>query len=47
MLLVELGYDAKAAGMVGTDWAINTSKLMAKAKLMDKHRRLRQSGPHP
>ncbi|MFR1635092.1 MAG: S-layer homology domain-containing protein [Oscillospiraceae bacterium] len=36
MLLVELGYDAKAAGMVGTDWAINTSKLMAKAKLMDK-----------
>ena len=36
MLLVELGYDAKAAGMVGADWAINTSKLMAKAKLMDK-----------
>ena len=36
MLLVELGYDTKAAGMVGTDWAINTSKLMAKAKLMDK-----------
>ena len=35
MLLVELGYDAKAEGMVGTDWAINTSKLMAKAKLMD------------
>ena len=35
-LLVELGYDAKAADMVGTDWAINTSKLMAKAKLMDK-----------
>lgn len=35
MLLVELGYDAKAAGMVGADWAINTSKLMAKAKLMD------------
>ena len=35
MLLVELGYDAKAAGMTGTDWAINTSKLMAKAKLMD------------
>ena len=35
MLLVELGYDAKAAGMVGTDWAINTSKLMAKTKLMD------------
>ena len=36
MLLVELGYDARAAGMVGADWAINTSKLMAKAKLMDK-----------
>ena len=35
MLLIELGYDAKAAGMVGADWAINTSKLMAKAKLMD------------
>ena len=35
MLLVELGYDAKAEKMVGTDWAINTSKLMAKAKLMD------------
>ena len=35
MLLVELGYDAKAAGMVGADWVINTSKLMAKAKLMD------------
>ena len=35
MLLVELGYDSKAAGMVGADWAINTSKLMAKAKLMD------------
>ena len=35
MLLVELGYDAKAAGMVGADWAINTSKLMTKAKLMD------------
>ena len=35
MLLVELGYDAKAAGMVGADWAINTSKLMAKAELMD------------
>ena len=34
-LLVEIGYDAKAAGMVGTDWAINTSKLMAKTKLMD------------
>ena len=36
MLLVELGYDAKAAGMVGADWAINTSKLMASTKLMDK-----------
>ena len=36
MLLVELGYDAKAEGMVGTDWAINTSKLMASTKLMDK-----------
>lgn len=35
MLLVELGYDAKAAGMVGADWAINTSKLMAGTKLMD------------
>ena len=23
MLLVELGYDAKAAGMVGADWAVN------------------------
>ena len=35
MLLVELGYDAKAEKMVGTDWAINTSKLMATAKLLD------------
>ena len=35
MLLVEIGYDAKAEKMVGTDWAINTSKLMAKTKLMD------------
>ena len=35
MLLVELGYDAKAESMVGTDWAINTSKLMAGTKLMD------------
>ena len=35
MLLVELGYDAKAEKMVGTDWAINTSKLMAGTKLMD------------
>ena len=34
-LLVELGYDAKAETMVGPDWAINTSKLMAKTKLMD------------
>ena len=36
MLLVEIGYDAKAAGMVGTDWAINTSKLLATTGLMDK-----------
>ena len=35
MLLVEIGYDAKAAGMVGTDWAINTSKLLATTGLMD------------
>ena len=35
MLLVELGYDAKAAGMVGDDWTVATSKLMAKADLMD------------
>ena len=35
MLLVELGYDAKAEGMVGTDWAINTSKLIATTKLMN------------
>ena len=35
MLLVELGYDAKAAGMVGTDWTINTSKLMATTGLMN------------
>ena len=35
MLLVELGYDAKAAGMVGTDWAINTSKLIATTGLMN------------
>ena len=35
MLLVELGYDAKAAGMVGADWAINTSKLIATTKLMN------------
>ena len=35
MLLVELGYDAKAAGMVGTDWAINTSKLLATTGLMN------------
>ena len=34
MLLVELGYDAKAAGMVGADWAINTSKLLATTGLM-------------
>ena len=35
MLLVEIGYDAKAAGMVGTDWAINTSKLIATTGLMN------------
>ena len=35
MLLVEIGYDAKAAGMVGTDWTINTSKLMATTGLMN------------
>ena len=35
MLLVEIGYDAKATGMVGTDWAINTSKLMATTGLMN------------
>ena len=35
MLLVELGYDAKAAGMTGTDWAINTSKLLATTGLMN------------
>ena len=35
MLLVELGYDAKAAGMVGADWAINTSKLIATTGLMN------------
>ena len=35
MLLVELGYDADTEKLVGTDWAINTSKLMSTAKLMD------------
>ena len=35
MLLVEIGYDAKAAGLVGTDWAINTSKLLATTGLMN------------
>ena len=35
MLLVEIGYDAKAAGMTGTDWAINTSKLIATTGLMN------------
>ena len=35
MLLVEIGYDAKAAGMVGTDWTINTSKLLATTGLMN------------
>ena len=34
MLLGCLGYDAKAEGMVGTDWTINTSKLMASADLL-------------
>ena len=34
MLLVEIGYDAKAAGMTGTDWAINTSKLIATTGLL-------------
>ena len=47
MLLVELGYDAKAAGMVGTDWAINTSKLMATTRPHERHRRLRQPGSQP
>ena len=35
MLLVEIGYDAKAAGMTGTDWVINTSKLLATTGLMN------------
>ena len=35
MLLVALGYDAKIEGFVGTDWSINTSKLMATTGLMD------------
>ena len=35
MLLVEIGYDAKAAGMVGADWAIATSKLIATTGLMN------------
>ena len=34
MLLVCLGYDAKSEGMVGTDWTINTSKLMAAVNLL-------------
>ena len=37
MLLVELGYDARAAGMVGTDLGHqHRGKLMAKRMLMDK-----------
>ena len=34
MLLVCLGYDAASEGMVGADWQINTSKLMASANLL-------------
>ena len=34
MLLVCLGYDAKAEGLTGADWQINTSKLMTSAKLL-------------
>lgn len=34
MLLVCLGYDAKAEGLTGTDWSINTSKLMSAADLL-------------
>ena len=37
MLLVEIGYDAKAAGMTGTDWAINTSKLIATTEPDERH----------
>ena len=35
MLLVCLGYDAKAEGLTGADWTINTSKLMTSAELLD------------
>ena len=34
MLLVCLGYDAKAEGLTGSDWTINTSKLMTSANLL-------------
>ena len=34
MLLVCLGYDAKTENLTGSDWQINTSKLMASAKLL-------------
>ena len=35
MLLIALGYDAKIEGFVGTDWAINTSKLATQVGLFD------------
>ena len=34
MLLVCLGYDADSEGLTGSDWQINTSKLMTSAKLL-------------
>ena len=34
MLLICLGYDAKAEGLTGSDWQINASKLMASANLL-------------
>ena len=34
MLLVCLGYDATTENLTGADWQINTSKLMASAKLL-------------
>ena len=34
MLLVCLGYDAKTENLTGSDWQINTSKLMTSAKLL-------------
>ena len=34
MLLVCLGYDAASEGLTGSDWQINTSKLMTSAKLL-------------